>query len=1312
MKNRFYTFLSLLLALVLAASLVLPAFADGDEPAGDEPAGDTTEQKPDDTVYVTGITLNQSDVMLAETKTISLRATLTPATATTRTIEWTSADKTIATVDKDGVVTAVSPGDTQITVKSLGTKAGSPDVTASCWIHVPKIPVEGIRGKTGGVTLNSGDHAELEVLVWPDGKEGGASYLNDQTFFLGIPATDTDPGMPALITWRSDAPSIVSVTPDLTDPRKATVTAAKYLTGQRNVTIIATCRDGDFTASFNVRAEPVVVVTGVTLSESDLYLGPGASATLDAVIAPEGASNQSVTWTCTPDTLATVTADSNNPLHATVKAASGVEGDATVTVQTKDGLYTATCIAHIYKNAVPVQDVLINRDALTVGVGRSYMLAATVTPVNATDKKITWSSSNTAIATVEERTGTVTGVSPGEVQISAKAGGKTSSKPLTVQVSGITITPVNPILPIGGNTAITMYNYGDARSSSGWDWTIGDTDIARINGTTGQVTAIHEGETTITCTNGTYSATCQITVIPSGAGPINARLESGQVNFSSLLTALQDKCRTMTYGDELAYITGLSVPTDQGTLFDHYVAEPDPGAGISSTEMYYANRDLGIPLISDIYFVPRAGYTGFATIQYTGYTLPNARTGARNTYIGTVVVDLADNKTKMLYHCDNGAPVQFHADDFDAFCAASNGRNVRYINFKLPAAGYGTLQYHNTGDDKLFERPVDADTRYYPGAVPLIDEVWFVPAQGLTRNAEVGFTIVDTAGVHIEGTVTIVVGGNDSKPTTASLGFSVDRGSVFDFLSSELAGACQDIRGTELNYIYFTSLPSSTRGTLYYGGSTRVSTGSTHRFYRYESGSGSRTVIDDVYFRAASGTSAPGYTEFQFTGVDMQGDSFEGTVRIVVTSDASAALVYSGESGERISFNREEFTNASYNATGRDVNYIRFTNLPSEDVGKLWYLDDISVTTGESFYYNSGSNRQTIGDLSFVPNKAFTGRTVIPYTGYSTAGKSFTGSLTITVTAPYRPGGSSSDPYGNVTPVTDPTTPLVYRSGGELIRFTPSDFTADAVGKLSYDLSTVALVPPDDAVGRLFTSYTSPLSFVSYGGESVPIWSVNGILFQPRPGFTGTAYLMFRSTDITGKSYSGTIIVHVNSSTSSVYYDDMYGFEWAVRPVDFLSSCYVLNGIGNRRFSPGTYMTKADYILMLSRAFVFPSAGLYSFRDVPETAYYAAAVASAKELKLVEGNKYTYFHPLEPITRQDAGILLYKCLRAADRIPIGNKYVLKNFWDQRLIDDAAAEAMAALVTAGIFQGDSYGRLNPRANLTRAEMAALLYRSIA
>ncbi len=99
-----------------------------------------------------------------------------------------------------------------------------------------------------------------------------------------------------------------------------------------------------------------------------------------------------------------------------------------ITVTTTDGGKTATCTVTVTNPAVPVQSVSLDKTTLDLNVGENATLVATVLPENADDKTITWSSSNTAVATVDA-TGKVTAVAAGEavITVTTTDGGKTAT---------------------------------------------------------------------------------------------------------------------------------------------------------------------------------------------------------------------------------------------------------------------------------------------------------------------------------------------------------------------------------------------------------------------------------------------------------------------------------------------------------------------------------------------------------------------------------------------------------------------------------------------------------------------------------------------------------------------------------------------------------------------------------------------------------------------------------------------------------------------------------------------------------------------
>ena len=183
-------------------------------------------------------------------------------------------------------------------------------------------------------------------------------------------------------------------------------------------TITATTSDGGKTASCVVTVIPIPV-SGVTLNKSTTGMLVGGTETLTATIMPTNAANKSVSWSSSNSAVATV---SNNGV---VTGAS--VGTAVITVTTSDGGKTASCEVTVSAVVVNVTGVSLNKTAATIAVDDVITLTAIVTPANATNQNVTWSSSNSSIAAVSNN-GVVTGVSSGTATITVTAyGGKTSS---------------------------------------------------------------------------------------------------------------------------------------------------------------------------------------------------------------------------------------------------------------------------------------------------------------------------------------------------------------------------------------------------------------------------------------------------------------------------------------------------------------------------------------------------------------------------------------------------------------------------------------------------------------------------------------------------------------------------------------------------------------------------------------------------------------------------------------------------------------------------------------------------------------------
>lgn len=169
-----------------------------------------------------------------------------------------------------------------------------------------------------------------------------------------------------------------------------------------------------------------VAVESVSLSLTEMTMTEGDTQELSATVMPSEASDKSVTWSSDNDSVASVSSSG--------VVSAKAEGSANITVKTNDGGKVATCRVSVMKKVIAVTGITLNKTSLTLKEGESETLTATVSPSDATDKTVTWTSSNTAVATVSN--GKVTAKAVGTATITAKAGDKTATCTVTVISSG------------------------------------------------------------------------------------------------------------------------------------------------------------------------------------------------------------------------------------------------------------------------------------------------------------------------------------------------------------------------------------------------------------------------------------------------------------------------------------------------------------------------------------------------------------------------------------------------------------------------------------------------------------------------------------------------------------------------------------------------------------------------------------------------------------------------------------------------------------------------------------------------------------
>lgn len=432
-----------------------PQVSSSPTSSGSSPGGTTSWSITGISLDKTELTINKGDI------SESLIPTITPSNATgDKTITWISSNDTIAAVDSAGHVAAVGPGTAQIIAKTSNGK------TATCTVTV-FVPATGIQINSEDFAIDKGSSKTLSATL--------------------TPADSTDP-----IIWSTSNSDILTV--DVTGK----ITAINV--GQAIITASA----GDSNIKAECTVNVVISISSLTLDQLEILLFKGDEDTLTATIdPPDTTEDKTVTWT------------SNNPAVATVDSTGKViaVGGGTAILSATAGTHYCECIVTII---VPVSGVSLNKSTTRLGIGTDETLTAIIEPEDATNKTVTWSSSDDNITTVDE-TGKVTAHNVGNVIITATTqdGGFTAECTVTavIPVTGISLNKADSIIAKGNAEQLTATVTPATATDQAVTWTSSDNNIATVD-QGGNVSAISVGNAVITATSndGGFTANCNINV--------------------------------------------------------------------------------------------------------------------------------------------------------------------------------------------------------------------------------------------------------------------------------------------------------------------------------------------------------------------------------------------------------------------------------------------------------------------------------------------------------------------------------------------------------------------------------------------------------------------------------------------------------------------------------------------------------------------------------------------------------------------------------------------------------------------------------
>lgn len=484
---------------------------------------------------------NKNDVTLDDTvakweydaswlgKTVNLEATTTidgnPETDPSY-VSWGSSNPSVATVSTEGDIKLLAIGETTITVRTRGNN----QIAKSFKVIIAKspIPLTGVQLNKTDLVLTVGSSDKLTASLVPS----GANYKSDQVEWT---VKDKDGNV---IT------DVVEVTPDADNPLILTVKALSEGSVDGKVVISVKVTDGtnDFTASCAVEVN-VVPVERVYVSPTAVTLMEGESYQITGTVLPYDATDTTLSWLSSNVALATVQDGKVTVKDITDTAWKTILNPATGEKWTQKDIDAGNCYTSVTISCVPAsntkvtaatctvtikQGVLVtqmslNKYSAVLAIGGTTQLSVTVLPTNATIKTVTWSSSDPTIATVSS-TGKVTGMKAGTCKIFASSNGSGGSDVIeecqvtvnTVSTGSIGLNALNLTLYHDQTATLVATIYPTNATNKDVTFTSSKTSVATVDASSGLITAVGNGKTTITVTANDGSgatASCLVSVM-------------------------------------------------------------------------------------------------------------------------------------------------------------------------------------------------------------------------------------------------------------------------------------------------------------------------------------------------------------------------------------------------------------------------------------------------------------------------------------------------------------------------------------------------------------------------------------------------------------------------------------------------------------------------------------------------------------------------------------------------------------------------------------------------------------------------------
>lgn len=420
----------------------------------------------------TALTLSGVPALMSIGDSAALAAAIEPEGLTGQTVTWSVSQPSVAFVDQNGTLGALSPGECTVTAVCGNASASARFVVAT--------PVETVKSALNDVyldkTTKTADATKF-VFVYPKN------------------ATNT------ALTWKSSDSTIAKVSD------KGVITALK-----KGTTVITATAHNGISAIFTVHAvTDGTVIRAQSVSPTYAALAVGGKTVLTASQTGGTGAYRTGTFYCDNSSVLSLSISGNQCTVTALKP-----GEANVYAISSSG---RVAVCEVLVKPRFVQSLTLSPNALSLNRGETAKLDIAFTPANATERTFRFSSSNPAVATVSED-GTVTAVSAGTAEITAYTEDGVTSNRCTVTVPTVMMTAAALVSQahagIAGETFQIEYTFEpETATPAAFRWTSDAPEIASVDEKTGLVTLLAAGTTTVrgTAADGSeLTLACEITV--------------------------------------------------------------------------------------------------------------------------------------------------------------------------------------------------------------------------------------------------------------------------------------------------------------------------------------------------------------------------------------------------------------------------------------------------------------------------------------------------------------------------------------------------------------------------------------------------------------------------------------------------------------------------------------------------------------------------------------------------------------------------------------------------------------------------------